>query len=171
MSLGVTQCVPKSFSLLSSFFFWLIELFMNWWICVSGQSWSCGGRHADNWRFAACGMHSIFSICAQWNELGIRWCFLSACCLSLHDNGSNNCLYWFFRIVEWQWLMPTQDPWKRESKIWNFRTDNKNLNFMQVKKETLRVAPLGVGLGDLPTGGLEVRMMLDLYFNFLDEVL
>ena len=37
---------------------------------------------------------------------------------------------------------------------------------MQVRKETLRVAPLGVGLGDLPADRPEVRMMLDLYFNF-----
>ena len=62
--------------------------------------------------------------------------------------------------------MSTQDPWRRESEIWNFRTDNKNLNFMQAKKGTLRVAPLGVGLGDLPRGRPEVRMMLDLYLNF-----
>ena len=62
--------------------------------------------------------------------------------------------------------MPTQDTWRRESEIWNFRTDNKDFGFMQVKKEALRVAPRGVGLGDLPTGGLKVQMMLDLYFNF-----
>ena len=37
---------------------------------------------------------------------------------------------------------------------------------MQVRKETLRVALLGVGLGDLLAGRLEIRMMLDLYFNF-----
>ena len=62
--------------------------------------------------------------------------------------------------------MPTQDPWRRESKILNFRTDNKNLGFMQVRKETLRVAPIGVGLGDLFAGRPEVRMLLDLYLNF-----
>ena len=62
--------------------------------------------------------------------------------------------------------MSTQDPWKRDSEIWNFGTGNKNLGFMQVKKETLRVAPLGVGLGDLPVSRPEVRMMLDLYLNF-----
>ena len=50
------------------------------------------------------------------------------------------------------------------------RTDNKNLGFMQVK-ETLRVAPLGVGLRDLPTGRLGVQIMLERYFNFLDEIL
>ena len=33
---------------------------------------------------------------------------------------------------------------------------------MQVRKETLRVAPLGVGLGDLPADRPKVRMMLDL---------
>ena len=62
--------------------------------------------------------------------------------------------------------MPTQDPRRRESEIWNFKTRNKNLGFMQVKKETLRVVPLGVGLGDLPIDGPRVRMMPDLYFNF-----
>ena len=62
--------------------------------------------------------------------------------------------------------MPTKDPWRRGSKILNFKTGNKNLNFMQVRKETLRVAPLAVGLRDLPIGGPKVRMMLDLYFNF-----
>ena len=60
--------------------------------------------------------------------------------------------------------MPTQDPWRRGSKILNFRTNNKNLGFMQVRKETLRMAPLGVGLGDLPVGGPKVQMMLELYF-------
>ena len=45
--------------------------------------------------------------------------------------------------------MPTQDPYKKESEIWNFKTGIKNLIFMQVKKETRRVAPLGVGLGKI----------------------
>ena len=62
--------------------------------------------------------------------------------------------------------MPTQNPWRRELEILNFRTSNKNPSFMQIRKETLWVAPLGVGLGDLPTGKPEVQMMLDLYFNF-----
>jgi len=31
------------------------------------------------------------------------------------------------------------------------------------------VAPLGVGLGDLAIGRLEVRMMLNLYFIFLQR--
>jgi len=62
--------------------------------------------------------------------------------------------------------MPTQDLWRRGSEILNFRTGSKNLGFMQVRKETLRVAPLEVGLGDLRIGGLGVPMMLDLYFNF-----
>ena len=66
-------------------------------------------------------------------------------------------------------LRPTQDLWKKESETLNFRIGNKNLGFMQVKgeKETQRVVLLGVGLEDLPIGRLEVRMMLDLYFNFL----
>ena len=46
------------------------------------------------------------------------------------------------------------------------RTDSKNLGFMQVKKETLRVAPLEACLGDFRAGGLGVPMMLDLCFNF-----
>ena len=62
----------------------------------------------------------------------------------------------FFKTTKWQWLMPTQDPWRRELEILNFRIDNKNLGFMLVKKETLRVAPLGVGPRDLPAGGPKV---------------
>ena len=63
--------------------------------------------------------------------------------------------------------MPTQDLWRRGSEILNFRIGNKNLSFMKVSKETLRVDPVEVGLGDLPTGGPGVQMMLDLYFSFL----
>ena len=63
--------------------------------------------------------------------------------------------------------MPTQDLWRRGSEILNFRSRKKNLSFMQARKETLRVAPLEVGLGDLLVGRLGVRMMLDLYFIFL----
>ena len=58
--------------------------------------------------------------------------------------------------------MPTQDLKRRELEILNFKIGSKNLGFMQVRKETLRV-----GLGELSTGGPEVQMMLDLYFNFL----
>ena len=49
----------------------------------------------------------------------------------------------------------------------NFRTGSKNLGFMHVRKETLRVAPLEVDLRDLHVGGLEVPIMLDLHLNFL----
>ena len=65
-------------------------------------------------------------------------------------------------------LRPTKNPWKKESEILTFIISNKNLSFMQVKseKETQRVVLLGVGLEDLPTSGLEVRMMPDLCFNF-----
>ena len=94
MSLGMTQYIPKSFSFLSLFL--LIELFLNLWIGASSQRWSCGRKHADDWRFATYGTHSIFLICAQWNELGKRWCFLNIL-LELHDNGSNTCLYWFLQ--------------------------------------------------------------------------
>ena len=61
--------------------------------------------------------------------------------------------------------MPTQDIWRRGLEILKLRTGSKNFGFMKVRKETLRVAPLKVGLGDLRTGGPEVPMMLDLYFN------
>ena len=47
--------------------------------------------------------------------------------------------------------------------------DKKNLNYMQVKRETLRVAPLGVRLGDLLASRPEVRIMLDFYFNFFTK--
>ena len=63
--------------------------------------------------------------------------------------------------------MPTQDLWRKGSEILNFRTDSKNPGFMQVKKETLRVAPLEAGQGDLLAGESEVQMMLDLYIDFL----
>ena len=69
-------------------------------------------------------------------------------------------------MLEWHWLMPTQDLWRRGSEILNFKTSSKNLDFMQVRKETLRVAPLEVGRGDLRIGRPLVLMMLDLYFNF-----
>ena len=62
--------------------------------------------------------------------------------------------------------MPTQDLWRKGLEILNFRTDSKNPGFMQVRKETLRVAPIGVGPRDLPAGRPEVRMLLDLYLNF-----
>ena len=146
------------------FAYWVI---LNLWISTSGRCWSCGRKHVDDWRFIACGTHSIFSIHAQWNELGIRRCFLNALCLNLNDNGSNTCLCWFFRIVKWQWLMPTQDPWRKWSKILNFKTGNKNLGFMQVRKETLKVALLGVGLGDLPIGKRESKLCLTCILIFL----
>ena len=63
--------------------------------------------------------------------------------------------------------MPTRGPWRRGLEILNLRTSNKNLDFMQVRNETLRVDPLEVGLRDLPVSGLGVRKMLDLYFYFL----
>ena len=63
-------------------------------------------------------------------------------------------------------MADANDPWRKESEILNFKTGNKNLGFMQVRKETLRVAPLRVGLGDLSAGELKVRMILNLYFNF-----
>ena len=69
-------------------------------------------------------------------------------------------------MPKWHWLMPTQDLWGRGSEILNFRTGSKNLSFMQVRKETLRVAPLEACLGDFRAGGLGVPMMLDLCFNF-----
>ena len=38
------------------------------------------------------------------------------------------------------------------------------LDFTQVKRETLKVAPLKVGQGDLLAGGPKVPMLFDLYF-------
>ena len=40
------------------------------------------------------------------------------------------------------------------------------LDFSQVKKEILKVAPLEVDQGDPYAGGLGVPMMYDLYFYF-----
>ena len=62
--------------------------------------------------------------------------------------------------------MPTQDLWRRGSEILNFKTSSKNLDFMQVRKETLRVASLEAGLGDLHASRPRVLIMLKLYFNF-----
>ena len=62
--------------------------------------------------------------------------------------------------------MPTHEPWRKGTKIFNSRTGSKNLGFMQVRKETLRVAPLEVGQGDLRPGGPGVPMMLDSFFFF-----
>ena len=76
--------------------FWIVGLLLNLWICASSRCWSCGRKHADDWWFATCGTYSIFLICAQWNELGNRWC-VDNILLELHDNGSNTCLYWFFQ--------------------------------------------------------------------------
>ena len=69
-------------------------------------------------------------------------------------------------MLEWHWLIPTRDLWRRRSEILNFRNDNKNLGFMQVRKETLRVASLEAGLGDLHASRPRVLIMLKLYFNF-----
>ena len=66
--------------------------------------------------------------------------------------------------------MPTEDPWSKGSEILTLKTGNNNLDSMQVKKETLRVVPLGVGSGDLPVDGPRVRMMPDLYFNFTAKI-
>jgi len=46
----------------------------------------------------------------------------------------------------------------------NLRTGSKNLDSIEVKKETLKAAPLEVGRGDLYAGGLEVPMMPDFCF-------
>ena len=106
-------------------------------------------------------------LCPQWNELGKRWCFLSVSA-------------WTFMIMNLTLVsidfskQPNSNGWCQhkilggeDQKSLNFKIDNKNLSFMQVRKETLMVAPLGVGLGDLAVGEPKVQMMLDLYFNFL----
>ena len=53
-----------------------------------------------------------------------------------------------------------------EERIKNLELQNRqqNLDSMQVKKETLMVAPLEVGRGGLHTGEPKVLMMLDLCF-------
>jgi len=76
--------------------------------------------------------------------------------LEIYGNELNTCLWQLCIAIEWQLLRPTQDLWKRESETLNFRIGNKNLGFMQVKKETQRVVPLGVGLENLLEGRLEV---------------
>ena len=60
--------------------------------------------------------------------------------------------------------MPPQDLWRKGLEILSFKIGSRNLSFMQVKKETLKVAPLEVGQGDLHVGRLGVPMMLDLCF-------
>ena len=60
--------------------------------------------------------------------------------------------------------MPPEDTWRKGLEILSLRTGSKNLGFMQVKKETLKAAPLEVGRGDPHAGGLGVPMMLDIYF-------
>ena len=37
---------------------------------------------------------------------------------------------------------------------------------MQARKETFKVALLGVGLGNLPAGRREAQMLIDLHLNF-----
>ena len=53
-------------------------------------------------------------------------------------------------------LIPTDDLWRKGSEILSLRIGNKNLDSMQVKKETLKAAPQGVGQGDLHVGKHEV---------------
>ena len=60
--------------------------------------------------------------------------------------------------------MPPEDTWRKGLEILSLRTGSKNLDSMQVKKETLKVAPLKVGRGCLCADGHEVPMMLDLCF-------
>ena len=60
--------------------------------------------------------------------------------------------------------MPTHEPWRKGLEILSLRIGSKNLDYMQVKKETLKVAPLEVGQGGLHAGGPRVPMMLDLCF-------
>ena len=166
MSLGLTQYIPKSFSLPSHSL--SIELFLNLWPYAPSRGWCSGRKHANDWRLVIGGTHAIFPICTQRSELGKGWHSLNDFCLKFIVMNLTCSPWWFCRAIEWQLQRPTQDPWKRESETLNFTTDNKNLGFMQVKseKETQRVVPLGVGLEDLPASKLEVWMMFDLYFNF-----
>ena len=80
------------------------------------------------------------------------------------SNGSNTFLHWFFRWVESHWLMPPEYLWRKGLEILNLRTNSKDLDFVQVKKETLKAAPLEVGRGVLRASGLGVPMVLDFCF-------
>jgi len=61
-------------------------------------------------------------------------------------------------------LIPTDDLWSKGSEILSLRIGNKNLDSMQVKKETLKAAPLEVGRGDPHVGRPKVPMMFDWCF-------
>ena len=95
--------------------------FLNCWVILKLVN-LCFRSVLISWK-RACGW---LEVCSLWHTLNLlnmwsmkwtryKWCFLNALCLNLHDNGSNTCLCWFFRTAEWQWLMPTQDPWRRGS--------------------------------------------------------
>ena len=57
-----------------------------------------------------------------------------------------------------------------EERIKNLEFQNRQEESqLYAKRETLRVAPLGVRLGDLPASKPEVRIMLDFYFNFFTK--
>ena len=60
--------------------------------------------------------------------------------------------------------MPPEYLWRKGSEILNLRTNSKDLDFVQVKKETLKAAPLEVGRGALRASGLGVPMVLDFCF-------
>ena len=60
--------------------------------------------------------------------------------------------------------MLIEDPWKKGSRILSLRTGSRILDSMQVKKETLKAAPLEVGQGGLHIGRLGVPMMFGLCF-------
>ena len=60
--------------------------------------------------------------------------------------------------------MPPEYLWRKGSEILNLRTNSKDLDFVQVKKETLKAAPLEVGQGALRASGLGVPMVLDFCF-------
>ena len=80
MSLGLTWWISKPFwsFTLCSLFSWL---FLNLWPYALDGCWSYGEKHADDWRLAASGTHTIFPICAQQSEFGKRWHSLVDFCL------------------------------------------------------------------------------------------
>ena len=159
MSPEMTRYIPESFGLLSLFL--LIELFLNLWISASGRCWSCGRNHVDDWMFAVGGTRSVFSICAQRNEINKRWCFL-------------NTYAWIFVIMDL--TVVSVDFSKQSNAMADANTISleeriRNLELQNRQQESCFYGSQegdtkGVGLGDLPTGRPEVQMMLNLYFNF-----
>ena len=59
-----------------------------------------------------------------------------------------------------------EELWRKGSGILNLKTMSMILDFMQVKREILKTAPLEMDRGGLLIGRPEVLMMFELYFYF-----